>query len=90
MERQHLSEISERLIRLDAAQEWRHKEVLTHLELLHQRIYLPSNGNGSVNGSWGPWVKIPIAILLPLLVFLLTLAFTGDPRAALNAVRSAG
>ena len=88
MDHKHLSEINERLIRSEVAAEWRHREVVTRLAMLElPRSQQSLNGTGS---GWGPWVKVPLALLLPLLAFLLTLAITGDPRAALNAARVSG
>ena len=101
MERQ-LSEITERIIKLETAQEFRyqatqqqHMAILVRLETIHFAVHrsppLP-NGNGYTNrngSGWG-WVKIPTALVLPILVFFLILTITGDLRSALNAARGAG
>lgn len=100
MERQ-LSEITERIIKLETAQEFRyqathqqHMAILARLEIIHFTIHRPPlpNGSGytSRNGSGWGWVKIPTALVLPILVFFLILTITGDLRSALNAARGAG
>ena len=99
MERK-LEEITERLIRLDTAQEFRHKVLtdqatqtlmrLEHVQVLLRRVPpAPArNGNGR-NGS-GAWIKVPVALVLPSLVFFLILAITGDLKAAREVLRFLG
>ena len=94
MERK-LEEITERLIRLDTAQEFRHKDLtdkvtqtLTRLE--HVQVLLRRGPPAPTRNGSGAWIKVPVALVLPSLVFFLILAITGDLKAAREVLRFLG
>lgn len=83
MERK-LDEMIERIVRLETASEFRHHYIVERFGRLEMLLHSPQpHGNGG-------WFKVPLALCLPILVFLLMLAITGDLRTALNAARLAG
>jgi hypothetical protein len=80
MERK-LDAIGTQLVRLETAAEYRHQVVAWHLQTLHAKLDQRS-GVG--------WLKVPLALALPVAVFLLMWAITGDFRSALTAAAKAG
>ena len=83
MERR-LDEIKEMLIRQGLAQDYRDRWILWQLERIANTHHEPA-------GLSGAWLKIPLALALPVAIFLLMLSITGgDVRAALRAAKLAG
>jgi hypothetical protein len=76
-----LDSINAQLAQLTAAAEYRHQLVLWHLQVIHAKLE-QSPGHS--------WLKVPLALALPVAVFLLMWAITGDARKALNAAKLAG
>lgn len=93
MERK-LDEVVERIVRLETAEHYRHQALAAQLYSISARLDMSAPGHwpspGPPSPGYGAWIKVPLALCLPILVFLLMLAITGDPRAALNAARLAG
>jgi hypothetical protein len=91
MERK-LDEIVERQVRSDTAQEYRHQIVTGQLHR-HEQILLELYAKAhsiQAPGLLSGLVKVPVALALPVVVFLVMLAVTGDPRTAFKAARGAG
>ncbi len=85
MERK-LDEIKEMLIRQGMAQDYRDRWIHWQLEVITARL-----SNHESAGPSGAWLKIPLALALPVAIFLLMLSITGgDIRAALRAAKLAG
>ena len=84
MERK-LDEIRDRLVRLETAEEYRHQALAYHIQAL---IHRHEQGQQSSSSGW--LLKVPLALALPVAVFLLMLAITHDPRAAFNFATKAG
>lgn len=76
------STLMEKLVRLEVAAEYRHQAILWHLHEIHAHVH-PDTANRS-------WLKVPIALVLPIAIFLLMLALTGDLRSALKVAKIAG
>jgi len=81
MERR-LDDLQAEVVRLATAEEYRYRQTAWHLQLIHARLEQPQ--------SSGAWLKIPLALCLPVAIFLLMLAITGDLRTALTAAAKAG
>jgi hypothetical protein len=79
MERK-LDEIRDGMVRLETASQFRHAQLMETLGRLHN----------AHNASSGAWLKVPIALALPLIIFVVMWLTTGDLRSALSAARSAG
>jgi hypothetical protein len=75
--------MSAQLERLAIAAEYRHQTLLWHVQAIHAQINQPPPGNHG-------WLKLPLALALPVAIFLLMLAITGDPRTALKAAAGVG
>jgi hypothetical protein len=81
MERR-LDDLQAEVVRLATAEEYRYRQLAWHLQLIHARLEQPQPN--------GAWLKIPLALCLPIAIFLLMLAVTGDLRAALTAAVRTG
>lgn len=77
-----LDSINDKLAHLAAAADYRHQYVAWHLQMIHTRL--------DQSSATGAWLKIPLALALPVGVFLLMWAITGDARKALSAAKLAG
>lgn len=78
-----LDSIKSQLAHLTAAAEYRHQLELWHLQIIHAKL------DHQTTHSQG-WLKVPLALALPVAVFLLMWAITGDARRALSAAKLAG
>lgn len=84
MERK-LDDLLERIVRLETAEHFRHQYLAGQIANLEMRLMAPDRSQRS-----GAWLKIPLALSLPAIVFLVMLGLTGDLRTALSAARWAG
>jgi len=80
MERK-LDDLRDQVTRLEVASEHRHAFMAWHLQAIHARLDQPQPSG---------WLKVPLALALPIAVFLLMLALTGDWRSAMHAAKLAG
>lgn len=82
MERE-LQEVRAQLARIEMASDYRHRFVAWHLQAIHARL-------DESRYSSGTWLKVPLALALPVGIFLLMWAITGNFGLAVKAAKLAG
>jgi hypothetical protein len=79
---QKLDAIKEGQIRLEAGMGYQHQAVMWHLQNIHAILQAQA---GASTGF-----KVPLALALPVVVFLIMLAITGDLRSAIKLAKVVG